>query len=476
MKKEIRTRYAPSPTGKLHLGGARTALFNYLYAKNQKGKFVLRIEDTDLKRNQEEGAKNQLDGLKWLGITPDISYQNEDQYGPYFQSKRLKIYQKYIDYLLENKLAYKCYCTKEELEASANKQKAQGIKAVKYDRKCYYNPIPKKGIKPVIRLFVEDNIKLSWNDLVRGKIEIPSSSFDDFIIVKSDGMPTYNFANVIDDHLMKITDVFRGEEHISNTAKQLYLYKLFNWEPPRFAHLTIITNKDKKKLSKRDETVFQFIENYQALGYLPEAVFNFLSLLGWSPQDEQEIFTKQKLIKIFNLNGFSRAPSQFNLEKLKWTNNYYIKKLSLPKLKAFLIPFIEKKDLLIIKDNLDNILLLFQAQLREGNEIKDLIKIFTIFPTWKDLDYKFSKKDLDLIKTFSDRIKDLKLTEKEIEKLLNDLSIKFNVKGRELMRPLRLALTGEEKGPSLIKIIEIYGQEKIIKILKGFFKDEIHNR
>ena len=476
MKKEIRTRYAPSPTGKLHLGGARTALFNYLYAKNQKGKFILRIEDTDLKRNQEEGAKNQLDGLKWLGIAPDISYEKEDQFGPYFQSKRLNIYQKYIDYLLENKLAYKCYCTKEELEESANKQRSKGIKLVKYNRKCYDNPSIKKDIKPVIRLFVEDNLKLSWDDLVRGKIEVPSSSFDDFIIVKSDGMPTYNFANVIDDHLMQISDVFRGEEHISNTAKQLYLYKLFNWNPPRFAHLTIITNKDKKKLSKRDETVFQFIENYQTLGYLPEAVFNFLSLLGWSPQTEQEIFTKEQLIKIFNLNGFSRAPSQFNLEKLKWTNNYYIKKLSPNKLKEFLISFIDQKDLLIIKDNLDNILLLFQDQLREGNEIKDLIKIFTIFPTWKDLDYKFSKKDLDLIKDFANKIKIIKFNHLEIEKLLKDLSIEFKVKGRELMRPLRLAITGNEKGPSLIKIIEIYGVEKIELILKGFFKDEIHNR
>ncbi|CRX37073.1 / gltX / Glutamate--tRNA ligase /:564365 Reverse [Candidatus Hepatoplasma crinochetorum] len=476
MEKEIRTRYAPSPTGRLHLGGARTALFNYLYAKNQKGKFILRIEDTDLARNLKEGSENQLNGLNWLGISPDISYQKEDQYGPYLQSKRLDIYQKYIDILLQKKLAYKCYCTKEELEESAKKQKAKGIKAVKYDRKCFYNPIVKKGINPVIRLYVEENQKLIWNDLVRGKIEIPSSSLGDFVILKSDGMPTYNFANVIDDHLMKITDVFRGEEHISNTGKQLYLYKLFNWEPPRFAHLTVIVNNDNKKLSKRDESVVQFIDSYKKLGYLPEAVFNFLSLLGWSPNTEEEIFSKAKLIEIFDVNRFSKSPSQFNYPKLKWTNNYYIKKLSLSKLKEFLIPFIEKKDLIFLKDNLDEILLLFQAQLREGIEIKNLVKIFTIFPNWKNIQYKFNEKEINLIKDFLIESKKIKFTDLNLENLIKRLGIKFDLKGKNLMHPLRLAFTGKEQGPSLIKTIQIYGKEKAKLILERFLKDEIHYR
>lgn len=476
MKKEIRTRYAPSPTGRLHLGGARTALFNYLYAKNQKGKFILRIEDTDLARNLKDGSKDQLDGLNWLGITPDISYQKEDQYGPYLQSKRLDIYQKYIDILLEKKLAYKCYCTKEELEASAKKQRANGIKAVKYDRKCFYNPVVKKNTNPVIRLYVEEDQKLIWDDLVRGKIEIPSSSLGDFVILKSDGMPTYNFANVIDDHLMKITDVFRGEEHISNTGKQLYLYKLFEWEPPRFAHLTVIVNKENKKLSKRDESVVQFIDSYKKLGYLPEAVFNFLSLLGWSPKTEEEIFSKEELIKIFDINRFSKAPSQFNHLKLKWTNNYYIKKLDLKELKKFLIPFIDKKDLLILKNNLDQILLLFQAQLREGIEIKDLVKIFTVFPDWKDLQYKFKREEINLIKDFLRESKKIKFTSSNLENLLKDLGTKFDLKGRGLMHPLRLAFTGKEQGPSLLKTIEIYGKEKTELILERFLQNEIHHR
>lgn len=476
MEKEIRTRYAPSPTGRLHLGGARTALFNYLYAKNQKGKFILRIEDTDLARNLKDGSENQLNGLNWLGISPDISYQKEDQYGPYLQSQRLNIYQKYIDILLQKKLAYKCYCTKEELEESAKKQKAKGIKAVKYDRKCFYNPIVKKGINPVIRLYVEENQTLIWNDLVRGKIEIPSNSLGDFVILKSDGMPTYNFANVIDDHLMKITDVFRGEEHISNTGKQLYLYKLFNWEPPRFAHLTVIVNKDNKKLSKRDESVVQFIDSYKKLGYLPEAVFNFLSLLGWSPNTEEEIFSKAKLIEIFDVNRFSKSPSQFNYPKLKWTNNYYIKKLNLDKLKEFLIPFIEKKDLILLKDNLDEILLLFQAQLREGIEIKNLVKIFTIFPNWKNLQYKFNKNEINLIKDFLIESKKIQFTELNLENLIKRLGIKFDLKGKNLMHPLRIAFTGKEQGPGLIKTIQIYGKEKAKLILERFLKDEIHYR
>ncbi|BDV03762.1 MAG: glutamate--tRNA ligase [Candidatus Hepatoplasma scabrum] len=470
MKKEVRTRYAPSPTGRLHLGGARTALFNYLYAKNQNGIFVLRIEDTDLKRNIKEGAKNQLDGLRWLGIDPDFSYQKEDQYGPYLQSKRLSIYQKYIDLLLQKKLAYKCYCTKEELEESAKRQKAQGIKSVKYDRKCFFNPIPKAGIKPVIRLYVDENKNLEWDDLVRGKIKIPAASLGDFVILKSDGMPTYNFANVIDDHLMKITDVFRGEEHISNTAKQLYLYKLFAWEPPRFAHLTVIVNKDNKKLSKRDQSVFQFIDSYQKLGYLPEAVFNFLSLLGWSPSTRDEIFTKNKLIEIFDVNRFSKSPTQFNYAKLKWTNNYYIKRLNLDQLKEFLLPFIDKKDLLIIKDNLAKILLLFQAQLREGSEIRDLIKIFTVFPTWKKIDHKFKLIEINLIKEFLNQIKDFDFTDSKLQFLINKLGDKFKLKGKDLMHPLRLAITGREQGPSLIKTIEIYGKDKTRLILEGFLK------
>lgn len=292
MGNEVRVRYAPSPTGHLHIGGARTALFNYLYARHFNGKFIIRIEDTDIKRNVEGGEYNQLEYLKWLGIEWDESIDVGGEYGPYRQTERLDIYEKYWRELLDKGLAYKCYCTEEELERSREEQMARG-EAPKYSGRCRHltdeerKRFEAEGRKPTIRFRVPEGKVYAFDDMVKGRVSFDSDGIGDFVIVKQNGIPTYNFAVTIDDHLMKISHVLRGEEHISNTPKQLMLYEAFGWEAPVFAHMTLIVGENRKKLSKRDESVIQFVEQYRDLGYLPEALLNFIALLGWSPEGEE---------------------------------------------------------------------------------------------------------------------------------------------------------------------------------------------
>ncbi len=457
--KKIRVRYAPSPTGKLHIGGARTALFNYLFAKHYNGEFMIRLEDTDQKRNVEGGELDQINGLEWLGITADISPLKDDGNGPYRQSERLDIYQKYVDILLKLGMAYECYCTPEELEASRDRQLKNGSKSPKYDRKCLLNSIKKPGATPSIRLKVPDNEEYTWDDGVRGKISVPSYAIGDWVIKKSDGMFTYNFANVIDDYLMEITDVMRGEEHIANTPKQLMLYKMFNWTPPKFYHLTIITNEDGKKLSKRDESLVQFINLFKELGYLPEAVFNFLALLGWTPKINEEIFSKQKLIEIFDENRFSKSPSMFNIQKLKWTNNYYIKKLSEDELFNFLNPYV--KDVKLSDEKKRKIFLLFQPQLNEGIEIKKLIKLFEKNVGKINTESKtIIDENIDVLELFLEKIETIEWNSIEIKNEILKIGEILSKKGAKLLKPLRLSISGYESGPDLSTIIEIFGREK----------------
>ena len=301
--KKVRVRYAPSPTGHLHIGNARTALFNYLFAKHYNGDFVLRIEDTDIARNVEGGEASQIKYLNWLGIYPDESPQNPNpKYAPYRQMERLDIYKKYTDWLLEKGYAYKCFCTQEELDEEHARQEALGL-APRYNRKCC-NLTPEEikekeaqNIPYTIRIKVPDNETYEFDDMIRGKVSFESKDIGDWVLVKANGIPTYNYAVVIDDHCMDITHVFRGEEHLSNTPKQIMLYKMFGWDVPRFGHMTLIVNENHKKLSKRDANVLQFMSQYEQLGYLPEAMFNFMALLGWSPEGEQEIFSHDELIK-----------------------------------------------------------------------------------------------------------------------------------------------------------------------------------
>ncbi|HET7615995.1 MAG TPA: glutamate--tRNA ligase, partial [Bacillales bacterium] len=387
MENQVRVRYAPSPTGHLHIGNARTALFNYLFARSRNGSFVIRVEDTDQKRNVEGGEYNQLDYLKWLGIDWDESIDKGGEYGPYRQIERLDLYQKHVNRLFEQGQAYKCYCTAEELEEEREAQRAKGI-APRYSGKCRNltdeerRAFESEGREPSVRFKVPHGKTYRFNDIVKNDVSFESEGIGDFVIVKKDGIPTYNFAVVVDDHLMKITHVLRGDDHISNTPKQLMIYEAFEWEPPVFGHMTLIVNENHKKLSKRDESVIQFIEQYDKLGYLPEALFNFITLLGWSPKGEQELFSREEFIDIFDPKRLSNSPAVFDMHKLKWMNNQYIKEAPLDRIVDLAMPYLVEAGKL--GSDLDGekrewareLIALYQDQLSYGAEIVKLTELF----------------------------------------------------------------------------------------------------
>src|SRR5690554_3352868 len=350
MSNHVRVRYAPSPTGHLHIGGARTALFDYLVARHEGGQFIIRFEDTDQTRHVETGVDSQLEGLRWLGIDWDESVDVGGPYAPYRQMERLELYKPYVERLLAEGNAYYCYCSEEDLEAERAEQEAQG-EMPSYSGKCRHLTADQiaqyhaDNRKPTVRFRVSDNRVIAFTDRIREHVEFESNGIGDFIIVRPDGIPTYNFAVVLDDHLMDITHVIRGEEHLSNTPRQILLYEALGFAIPQFAHLSLILNQDRKKMSKRDESIMQFIEQYREQGYLPEAVLNFIVLLGWSPGGEEEIFTKEQLIEQFTMNRLSKSPAVFDTEKLKWMNNLYMKKADSTLVAGLAIPHLQRAGL-----------------------------------------------------------------------------------------------------------------------------------
>ncbi|BDU67852.1 MAG: glutamate--tRNA ligase [Candidatus Tyloplasma litorale] len=467
-----RLRYAPSPTGKLHIGGARTALLNYLIAKNTGGKFIIRIEDTDISRNINDGELNQIKNLAWLGIKADEDPIKGGKFGPYRQTERLNIYNKYVDELLEKGIAYKCWCTPEELNKEREKEIAKGNPSPKYSGRCYGRKEGVKGVKPSIRIKVPTEGEVKWDDGVRGIISFPKKDIGDWVIRKSNGIPTYNFAVVIDDHLMEITDVLRGEEHISNTPKQILLYEALGWDIPKFFHLSIIQGEDRKKLSKRDEKTLQFIHLYKERGYLPEAIFNFLSLLGWSPEGEKEIFSKEELIKIFDENRLSKAPSFFDIKKLLWTNNQYIKELNEKDLQKFLNPFV-KNFRYLSQEQKNLIFKTFQPQLKEGIEIIELTELFVEEYSVENELKEFVEENINTIKDFLKRIKKIKKWEvNQIKSAMLKTGSSLNVKGRNLMMPIRIATTGKKSGPDIASVLRVFGKEKTILRLEKFINED----
>ena len=483
----IRVRYAPSPTGHLHIGNARTALFNYLFARSQNGTFIIRIEDTDQKRNIADGEKSQLKYLKWLGIDWDESVDIGGPYGPYRQSERLDIYKKYYDDLLERGLAYKCYCTEEELAREREEQLARG-ETPRYSGKCRHltdedrKRLEAEGRQPSIRFHVPSGKVYTFNDMVKGEVSFESDDIGDFVIVKKDGMPTYNFAVTIDDHLMKITHVLRGDDHISNTPKQLMIYEAFGWEPPVFGHMTLIVNENRKKLSKRDETILQFIEQYEELGYLPEALFNFIALLGWSPQGEEEIFSREEFIKIFDPARLSKSPAVFDQKKLLWMNNQYMKqkdvdtvfRLALPHLiKAGRIPEHPTEEQL---DYARKLVALYQEQMSYGAEIVPLSELFFRETVTYDEEAKQILAEdhvPDLLQSFLEEMEGLEpFTADEIKGALKRVQKSVGVKGKKLFMPIRVAVTGETHGPELPKTIELLGREKTVNRLRNLLNSQ----
>lgn len=471
----VRVRYAPSPTGHLHIGGARTALFNYLFAKHYNGKFIFRLEDTDLERNLVHGEQDQLDGLTWLGIIPDESPTNPGDYGPYRQTERLDIYREYAKKLIDKGLAYECYCTSEELDEQRKEQEKNGKYSYRYDRRCMClsdeekEAYQKEGRKPSIRFKVDESAEYKWNDIVRGEISFIGKDISDWVIIKSNGIATYNFAVVLDDALMKITHIFRGEEHISNTPKQLMIYEALGFEKPEFGHMTLIVNEDRKKLSKRDESIMQFISQYKDEGYLPNALFNFFSLLGWSPEIEEEIFAKEQIIELFDEKRLSKSPSMFDRKKLHWINNQYIQKEDLITITEICSKYLEAELPISSKDEgwITKIIALFKPQLNYCKEIVNLVKPF--FDEYKleieDINFLTeveAKELIERVKIDFGNLEEESFTSANIKEIINSIGKEMNRKGKNLFMPIRIAISNQRSGGDLPTVIELYGKEQAI--------------
>lgn len=485
MSSKIRVRYAPSPTGELHIGNARTALFNYLFARHNGGEFIIRTEDTDTRRNLDYGEASQLDNLSWLGIDWDESPLNPGEYGPYRQSERLSIYQPLIDQLIEEDKAYKCYMTEEELEAEREAQRARGemphyggqhSNLTQEERDAY----EAQGRVPAIRFRVPADEVYEFEDMVKGKVSFESKNISgDWVIQKKDGMPTYNFAVAVDDHFMEISHVLRGDDHIANTPKQMMIYDAFGWEYPKFGHMTLIVNSEtNKKLSKRDGGILQFIEQYRRLGYLPEAMFNFITLLGWSPKGEDEIFSKEEFIKIFDVDRLSTSPAAFDAKKLEWINNTYVKAASLDEIVDLSLPHLQEAGLIDGEPDKKEIewarklVSLYHDEMSYGAQIVDLSTLF--FNDDLHID-EASKEELSqetasvVIDAMAEKLEALPAAEfvsENIKPLTKEIQKETGVKGRKLFMPIRIAVSGQMHGPDLPSVIEVLGKEKALNHIK----------
>ncbi|WP_017729621.1 glutamate--tRNA ligase [Halalkalibacterium ligniniphilum] len=477
MGNEVRVRFAPSPTGHLHIGGARSALFNYLFARKQGGKFIMRIEDTDQARNVGQAKEKLFDSLKWLGIEWDESIDVGGEYGPYSCMERLDIYKVYLQQLLDEGKAYYCYMTEEELEAERQAQIARG-EMPKYSgrdrnlteeqRQAY----EAKGIKPVVRFRVPEGKTITIDDAVRGDVSFESDGIGDFVIARKDGVPMYNFAVVVDDHLMNISHVIRGEEHLSNTPRQVMLYEAFGWEVPRFAHASLILNPNRQKMSKRDESIIQFVEQYKELGYMPEALVNFLALLGWSPVGEEEIFSLDELAEQFSLERVSKAPAVFDTDKLAWMNNQYIKNAALERVVELTLPHLQKAGRVpedLSEERLEwtkQLISLYHEQLQYGAEIVELTELF--FKT--EIEYNDEAKAVlaeeqvpNVLQGFLNELETLEeWSAANIKAAIKATQKATGEKGKKLFMPIRVATTGQTHGPELPNAIELLGKAVVI--------------
>ncbi|WP_394191283.1 glutamate--tRNA ligase [Paenisporosarcina quisquiliarum] len=486
MTQEVRVRYAPSPTGNLHIGGARTALFNYLFARHHGGKFIVRIEDTDIERNIEGGELSQLENLKWLGIDYDESVDIGGPYAPYRQMERLDIYQKHAEEMLENGHAYKCFCSTDELEAEREAQKAKGVAAPMYKGTCRNltkEEVAEKeaaGLTYTIRMRVPADVTYTFKDLVRGPVTFESKDVGDWVLVKANGIPTYNYAVVLDDYFMKISHVFRGEEHLSNTPKQIMVFQSFGWEAPKYGHMTLIINENRKKLSKRDESIIQFVAQYKDLGYIPEAMFNFFALLGWSPEGEDEIFSKEDFIRMFDVNRLSKSPSMFDKQKLTWMNNQYVKQMSLEEVVELALPHLQKADRLPEtlsaeeKQWATDVIALYHEQMSFGAEITELTDLF-----FKDeLAYDEEATEVlsgeqvpEVMAAFKVQLEQMDVLEPDaIKAAIKAVQKETGHKGKNLFMPIRVVTTGQTHGPELPNAIALIGKEKVIARVEKYAK------
>lgn len=475
----IKVRFAPSPTGPLHIGGARSALFNYLLARRFGGKMVLRIEDTDLERSSRQSEENIIESLKWLGLDWDEGPDVGGEYGPYRQTERLELYTETAQKLIDQGFAYRCYCSEEELEEQRQAFIAKG-ELPRYSGCCrnltkeQEEKYISEGRKPVIRFKVPKDQMIIINDLVRGTVNFESNGIGDFVIIKSDGIPTYNFAVTVDDHLMKITHVIRAEEHLSNTPRQILIYEALGWEKPTFAHISLILGKDKTKMSKRHGATS--VVQYREQGYLPEAVVNFLALLGWAPGGEEEIFTMEQLIEQFSLDRVAKNPAVFDMDKLKWINGYYIRQSPIERITDLALPYFKEAGFLSGEINEEQyqwakmIVTAVQEKIHALSEIVDYLPIFTgeevIVENEEAAQVLEEEQVPQVIEALRSKLAEMDILEPDaVKKALKAITKETKLGGRKVYMPLRVALTGQMHGPELHYIIPILGKDLIAKRL-----------
>ncbi len=477
----VRVRYAPSPTGFLHVGGARTALYDYLLARQTGGSFIIRIEDTDQKRYNPEAISNLLDGLRYLGLDWDEGPEVGGDYGPYFQTQRLDIYQKYIPILLDQGYAYRCFCSPERL-AKVNEARQKAKLLPGYDRFCRtIDPAEsarraEAGEPFVVRIKVPLTGSITLHDAVRGDITIDNETVQDAVLIKSDGIPTYHFAVVVDDYLMKITHVLRGEEWISSFPIHLHLYHFFGWEPPVFAHLPLILNPaGKGKMSKREERAPDgkiypvFVHTFKERGYLPEAMINYLALVGWSYDDKTEFMSREELIERFSLERVNASPAAWNYEKLDYFNGYYIRQLSIEALTDRLLPFLAAAGIKADRETMLKITPLIQERLTVLSDAPSWVDFFFVdeLPPY-DLNLLVPKKmslaDVpNILRTARRVLANSDFTHEAIEAILRSTAGELGLKVGEMLQPIRVAVCGKMVAPPLFETLAILGRETVLK-------------
>jgi glutamyl-tRNA synthetase len=465
LSEDIRVRFAPSPTGHLHIGGARTALFNWLYARSTGGRFVLRIEDTDTSRSTEEFMDSILEGIRWLGLDWDE--------GPFRQTERLGTYQAYIEKLLLNGHAYHCYCSPEELEERRKEAMAKG-QPIRYDRRCRDLKEPVEDIEPVVRFKMPLDGEVAVDDLIKGKTVFDNSQLDDLIIMRSDGTPTYNFVVVVDDMDMQITHVVRGDDHLNNTPKQLHIYKALGYDIPVFAHMPMILGSDKARLSKRHGATS--VTAYRDEGYLPDALVNYLVRLGWSHGD-QEIFTKDELIEYFSFESVGKSAAVFNPEKLLWLNAEYMKTTPSEKLCELVRPFLVNDGTIADDTQLDMAWLssAIKTLIERAKTLRELASSLRYYILeYVEIDEKAGAKFLnektrpyleDMLKGLSE-FDDKGFTADNLHEVFQSVMERHDVKLGKVAQPVRVALTGGTESPGIFEMLEVIGKDKATKRLK----------
>jgi glutamyl-tRNA synthetase len=474
MPTTIRVRFAPSPTGYLHVGGARSALFNYLFARHHAGTFILRIEDTDRNRFVENALDEIYESLRWLGITWDEGPEKGGDYGPYVQSERLDLYKEHAEKLIGSGNAYRCFCTAERL-ASIREEQEKSKAKIGYDRHCLALSSEEVAAKlaagepSVVRFKIPAGRSICFNDLIRGNIEYQSDILDDFVLLKTDGYPTYHLANVVDDHLMKISHVLRGDEWIASTPRHVLLYEAFGWEPPQIAHLPVILSSTGGKLSKRKGAAS--VMDYQRAGYLPEGLFNFLALLGWNPGDDREKMTGEELAEAFVLEKVSPKAAVFDEQKLEWMNGLYMAERPIPVLAGELLPLLVESGIVDAgftdTPYLERVIGLLRERSKRLTDLADAARYFFTDPDMYDekADRKhFTAESAALLRQLQKAIQAAaEFTREDLETVFRTTAESLGVSTGKLIHPVRLAVSGVSFGPGLFELLELVGKERVLR-------------